>query len=161
MIGKLQFRYKLKRVLAIEYPSTRSKIIALFTLLDGNKLKRLPRSIRLKSKLEVAYPNISKYTQSIKELIYTVDNQRLISSDMQNDRKYVVIFDSFFTDQNNYYVEIDSAFNEYKAQCLKLLDLLEPTDTAEYGYYEYLSRVLKNEILHIEDLLIRLVSLLT
>lgn len=68
----------------------------------------------------------------------------------------MIAFDAFFTDQNNYYVEVSMSFDKFKKECTRMLTLLEEADDAEYGYYEHAYRMLTNVLLNIEDVLVKI-----
>ena len=64
----------------------------------------------------------------------------------------VIVFDVFFTDQNNYYVDVSKSFESFGSECIRLLEALAEGDDVEYGYFEYLNRILTGILLNIEEI---------
>ncbi len=146
MFKQFFLKRKLKSILGNNNLSRRERCLELIEIMKGDKL-----DYQLKIKLTVLYPSITTYIRKLKEINFQIDRKALISSDMLPNTVKVIIFDSFFTDENNCYVDIKSAFDEFTKECVTLLNNIEQSDSAEYGYYEHTGRILRILLLNIEE----------
>ena len=161
MFNKFIYRMRLKRILDNTKLNNRQRCLNLLELLSGETLAKQSINSKLNLKINVLYPSIITYTRKLKEVNYQIEHKGTISSDMLSKSTNVIIFDVFFTDENNYYVEITPSFNSFKIECIRLLNLIAESDNAEYGYYEHIGRMLRTVLLNLEEVLIRIaVSLL-
>ncbi len=156
MFKQFFYRRRLKRILKNQKLNRRQRCLALLELLKGEKLPDKEFDSRLNLKISVLYKNITEYSRRLKEINYQIDRKSLISSDMLSATPIVVILDSFFTDENNYYVEVNQSFDNFKQECTRLLLQIAESDSAEYGYFEHTARVLRNVLLNIEDVLVKI-----
>lgn len=148
------YRRRLKKILVDKKLNRRRKCLKLLELLSGEDLKKTDSLAALK--LSVLYNNIATYIKKIKEVNYYLDRKVIISSDILSNNPVIVIFDSFFTDSDNYYVEVSKSFDIFKTECVKMLTLLEESDSAEHGYYEHALRMLTTVLLNLEEAFVRI-----
>lgn len=151
MLKKLIYRWRLKRILEAKNLNRRQKCLFLLQLLKGEKLTNQRILEKLNVKLTVIMPNIDVYTRRIRDINMCISRKASISSDMLSFTPTVIVFDVFFTDQNNYYVDVSKSFESFGSECIRLLEALAEGDDVEYGYFEYLNRILTGILLNIEE----------
>lgn len=156
MLRKFLYRWRLNRILNDKGLNRRQRCLFILQLLQGEELSKQKFDTRLNLKLKVLYNNIVTYTRKIKEINFCIDRKTLISSDMLSTSPVVIALDSFFTDQDNYYVEVNKSFESFTKECVRLLTLLADADDAEYGYYEHMDRTLTNVLQNLEEVLIKI-----
>lgn len=156
MFNKLIFRWRLKRILENKKINKRQRCLDLLQLLTGELISKQIFNSKLNLKINVLYPSINVYTRKLKEANFQIEHKSSISSDMLSGSTTVIVLDAFFTDENNYYVEVTPTFNSFKKECIRLLSLIAESDHAEYGYYEHVGRMLRTVLLNLEEVLIKI-----
>lgn len=156
MLKKFFYRWRLKRILEAKNVNRRQKCLFLLQLLKGEKLTNQRLHENLNVKLTVIWPSIDVYTRRIRDINMLIDRKASISSDMLSFTPVTTVLDVFFTDENNCYVDVNKSFESFSNECIRLMNLLADADDAEYGYFEYVQRILINVLLNLEDVTTKL-----
>ena len=151
MLKKFIYRWRLKRILENKSLNRRQKCLFLLQLLKGEKLTNQRLHENLNVKLTVIWPCIDVYTRRIRDINMLIDRKASISSDMLSFTPTITVLDVFFTDENNCYVDVNKSFESFNNECTRLMISIADADDAEYGYFEYVHRILINVLLNLED----------
>lgn len=128
----------------------RQRCLLLLNILDPILIEIINIRVLSTKTIASSYICINLLIFKIKDLNYQVRKQNPIT--FITDIVGVKRLDSFFTDTDNCYVDRVETFGEFRKESIKLLNLIERSDTSEYGYYEYTCRVLSNIIDEIFDI---------
>lgn len=153
------FQYRLNKLKEKKRILTRrAYCLELLLFLEGDVFHNISPNVMQSVVYESGYKNIRELIQAIKEFNYSISNQSLIAVSQLPTAKQSQTLDLFFT-EDNFYLKPEVIYSEFKTSCLRFLNLLEKTEDSEYGYYEYLGRVLLNVVSEIEDLLEKISTL--
>lgn len=125
--------------------------ISVYNSIEPNELNDISQEKLFFVSINSKYKNIEEYTKYIDQLIYIITNDKVITTDLITYDWFDLTSEQFFTDKENFYLDIINSFMEFKTNVILLChELLLDRDTL--GVHEHNRVITINIIRNLIDI---------
>jgi len=126
--------------------------------LNSNKLTNYSVSVGLSITIQPLYPDIETYIKKLKEAVVIIKYDKKIPREWGIAESRSMTLDHFLITSDGYYVDVPKAVEIFKEAGIKLCEIMEESDTAQYGVPEYNLRMLTNLFINLREITKKLIE---
>lgn len=149
---RLFHKWKLRRLLnrkILQHKPDRLLCKQLLTELNASSFKIYSPSLGVGILIQTRYNDIETYSAKLKSTSRLLKQGSLIPNNWDIVNEQTISLDRFLISSDGYYLDIQKAISDFKTNGLEFCNLMEDSDTAQYGLPEHNLRMTTNLIINL------------